>query len=58
MSTPAMIWLALAAMSLLLNANLHGKPRNEKHSFWTSLIALAIAGSLLYWGGFFAKVAA
>lgn len=56
MSPAAWTWLAIASISLLLNARDHGKPKTGKDSFWHSLIGLAILGSILYWGGFFATV--
>jgi heme A synthase len=57
-SAPALIWMALAAITLLGAAHLHGEPKKGKHSFWTSIIGVAIAAALLYWGGFFASTPA
>lgn len=56
MSTPASIWLAIALISLLLNARDHGKPKTGKDSFWLAALSFSIGGGLLYWGGFFASV--
>jgi hypothetical protein len=58
MSAPAIIWIVLASIGLLLNASMHGKPKTGVHSFWYPMTACAIVASLLYWGGFFAKVTA
>jgi hypothetical protein len=43
----------LWAVSLLLNANLHGKIKTGNYNFWTSLIALSIEITLLYYAGLF-----
>jgi phosphate/sulfate permease len=58
MSAPALIWLALAFISLLGAAHLHGQPKKGNHSLWGSIIGIGIAAGLLYWGGFFASVPA
>lgn len=58
MSTPALIWLALAFVGLLAAAHMHGKPMTGKHSLWWRLVGLTISAGLLYWGGFFARVGA
>jgi phosphate/sulfate permease len=58
MSAPALIWLTLAAISLLGAAHLHGQPKKGNHSLWGSIIGIGIAAGLLYWGGFFASVSA
>ena len=51
---PQIIYLVLTAVSLLLAANQHGKPRSNQN-FWTSLVAFAIVLSILWWGGFFSN---
>lgn len=53
MSVAATVWCALMGVSLLLNANRHGKPRTGKHEFGYVLTAFAVQSGLLYWGGFF-----
>jgi LPXTG-motif cell wall-anchored protein len=58
MSAPALIWLALAFIGLMISAHMHGKPETGKHSVWLRIVGLSIAGGLLYWGGFFASVPA
>ena len=45
--------IALYAISLLLSANMHGKPRGGTYNFWTDLIGMVINTGLLWWGGFF-----
>jgi hypothetical protein len=52
-STPALIYLVIAAIGLGIAVEQHGKPRKGVHSFWGHLTALSIALGLLYWGGFF-----
>lgn len=44
--------VVLQAVALLVNANIHGKPRTGKHSFWITLTSCAISFAILYWGGF------
>lgn len=53
MSIPAIIYLVLVAVALLISANQHGKDKTGKHSFWASLIATLLMLGLFYWGGFF-----
>lgn len=53
MRAPQIIMIALFAINLCLNAYLHGKPREGKYSFWTTLIGQAMKVGLLLWGGFF-----
>ncbi len=52
MSLPAIIYLCLSGIGLLLSANQHGKERKPEN-FWSALIAGIIVWGLLYWGGFF-----
>ena len=44
--------LCLFGISLLLNANMHGKPKTGTHSFWTDLVGWLIQLGLLWWGAF------
>lgn len=53
MSTPAIIYLCLIFVGLLVGANEHGKPKTGEHNFWFTFIGAAISVGLLYWGGFF-----
>lgn len=55
MQTPQILVLVLTLVSLLLNAHLHGKDKDGKHSIWISLVNTSIWIGLLYWGGFFGK---
>ena len=50
---PQIIMIVFAAISLLLNAYLHGKPKEGKYSFWVTSIGWVIQMGLLWWGGFF-----
>lgn len=52
MSIPAIIYLVLTAIGLLLVANLHGQSR-KPWSFWQTAYNTAFTSGLLYWGGFF-----
>lgn len=52
MEAPQIIYLLLAAISLLLAANKHGEERTPTN-FWDVLLAATIAIGLLWWGGFF-----
>ena len=54
--TPQIIYILLISVSLLLNANLHGKSKEGKHNFWIHLIATVTTSFLLYWGGFFDNI--
>jgi hypothetical protein len=50
---PQIITLVLIFVNLLLMANFHGKEKEGKHNFWTSLAAQSITVLILYWGGYF-----
>ena len=52
MEAPQIIALILFAINLLINANMHNKPRPD-FNFWTTLISVILNLTLLYWGGFF-----
>lgn len=53
MGIPQIIIIVLYAMTLLVSAHEHGKPREGKTNFWISLLGVAIIFGLLIWGGFF-----
>lgn len=53
MSTPAIIYLILSGMGLLIAANKHGKPKEGNENFWYTFISVCIVWPLLWWGGFF-----
>lgn len=53
MSVPAIIYLAICLIGLLISANGHGRPKEGVESFWHTAIGCSITISLLYWGGFF-----
>ena len=42
--------LVMLFASLLVNANLHGKPQTGTHNFWPALVIVAIIWVLLYFG--------
>ena len=52
MSTPAIIWIVLAAMSGTTKCFMHGKAKTE-NAFVYLFLDLPVAAGLLYWGGFF-----
>lgn len=52
MTIPAIIWVTLTALGLLVVANRHGKPQ-APYSIKLSLIGATLQASLLYWGGYF-----
>lgn len=54
MAWPQIIYLAFAALGLLVAANQHEKPRTGRGNFWVNLTGTAVGFGLLYWGGFFA----
>jgi LPXTG-motif cell wall-anchored protein len=45
--------IVLAAMSLGIDLQNHGKPKTGNNNFVISLIGTAITIALLWWGGFF-----
>lgn len=53
MGIPQIIIIALYAMSLGIAWSKHGSPKSGTENAWTSVIALIINMSILYWGGFF-----
>ena len=52
MHIPQIIYITLAAISLLIASHDHGKPRTPTN-FWVSLIGLGVVFTLLIIGGFF-----
>ncbi len=52
MSIPAILWIILTALGLLVVANRHGKPQ-APYSLKLSLIGATLQSALLFWGGFF-----
>jgi len=53
MTAPQITILALILVSLVINAKLHKKPKDENYNFLTSLAHAIILLSILYWGNFF-----
>ena len=53
MGIPQIIVVAWYALSLGVNLANHGKKREDKYSFWSSLIVCVLLFALLKWGGFF-----
>ncbi len=53
MNTPQILMITLSAISLLLNAHSHGKPKEGNQSFWTALVGTIIVQGILIWGGFY-----
>ncbi len=52
MGWPQITWIALMALSFGIAASRHGESQG-KHNAFTSLVAIAINATLLYYGGFF-----
>jgi hypothetical protein len=52
MTIPAIIYLVLASIGMLITAHDHGKPR-KPNNFWAGALAQTLVLGLLYWGGFF-----
>ena len=50
---PQIVYVVLVGMALGNALANHGKPKDEKHSFWATLIAFAIMAWVLTAGGFF-----
>lgn len=53
---PQIIYLILALISLMINANKHGKVNDKPSNVWFTIVAFSIQISLLYWGGFFDSI--
>jgi hypothetical protein len=50
---PQIIMVSLWFVSLLMESYLHGKPREDKHNIFLSIVSTIISFLLLWWGGFF-----
>lgn len=53
MTPPQFTIIVLYAIALLINAYMHGKPKEGNNNFWISLINAILILSILYWGDFF-----
>lgn len=53
MNAPQIIVIVLLSLDLLGTAYLHGKPKNDKHNIFGTLIGTGLTVLLLAWGGFF-----
>ncbi|MEO8118018.1 MAG: transglycosylase SLT domain-containing protein, partial [Rhodoferax sp.] len=53
MHWPQITWIVLAALSLGVVLAKNGQPRISRHSVFSTLIEIAIFGTLLWYGGFF-----
>lgn len=53
MSTPAIIWIVLAAMNFVVHVVKAGEPRGE-YNPGMAVLDIAAGAALLWWGGFFA----
>lgn len=53
MEAPQITLLALWALNLGVDLAQHGKPSGN-HNIFNTLIAMAIVGAVLWWGGFWA----
>lgn len=53
MGIPQVAMIVLFALSLWRNLEKHGEPRGGSYDFGAALVAVALEGGLLYWGGFF-----
>lgn len=54
MSTPAIIYIVLMAVGLVISLIKDGQP--ERTSFGSTIFAAIITVGILYWGGFFSPV--
>ena len=45
--------MVMYAISLLIAAHDHGKPKVGTNNFWVCLVGTAIQLLLMWWGGFF-----
>jgi hypothetical protein len=50
---PQLTYLAITVVGLSIYAARHGQPRKDKYNVGTSLIAVVIVLTILYFGGFF-----
>lgn len=50
---PQIIMLIIYGTNIGISLVVHGKPREGKHSFWTTLIGTGLSAWILSTGGFF-----
>lgn len=50
---PQILHILLVGLGLGVELSKHGKPREGKYHFGTSLLVTLLILSLLYWGGFY-----
>lgn len=50
---PQIIVIVLLVAMLSQSFYNHGKPKEGKHNFWITLLAIVTELAILYWGGFF-----
>ena len=50
---PQLIWFGLALVAIVGTATKHGQPRTGKHNAVSMIVAIALQGLLMWWGGFF-----
>lgn len=48
--------LVLVLISLLIQANKHGKPKKGNDNFWMFLVSVSIGQAILYWGGWYDNI--
>lgn len=53
MSWPQITFIVLSCLSAGIVAARHGKPRDDKYSFWVTLVANVVTHGLLFAGGFY-----
>jgi hypothetical protein len=53
MKTPVIILIILWSTGLLIEAHMHGKPKDEEYNIFYRVAAMAIYISLFYWAGLF-----
>lgn len=53
MGIPQIIMIIIFCLSLGITMAKNGQPREDKYSFFTSLVATGIQVGVLIWGGFF-----
>jgi len=52
MKWPQIVIIALYAATLAIEAHNHGKPKDQKHNFFLTAVAVALNVWILYCGGF------
>ena len=53
MRAPQIIMVIQLALSLGAMLILHGKPKEGKYNFWSTIVSVGAYVALLWWGGFF-----